>query len=119
MEDCTIYIKQLIRHYELYQYEAINNIDNIYDKFVTKFNKVEKEDLLKISHIEYKPNEVDKERFMLYMTDSNYVYITLSKIDKINKYNSIVQELEKQKGIIYLDSGDYVEIKESNKKNNS
>ena len=45
------------------------------------------------------------------MTDSNYVYITLSKIDKVNKYNSIVQKLENKKGIIYLDSGDYVEIK--------
>jgi len=92
----------------------INNIDNIYDKFVTKFNKVDKNVLLKISHIEYKPNEVDKERFLLYMTDSNYVYITLSKIDKINKYNSIVQELDNQKGIIYLDSGDYIEIKKEN-----
>ena len=90
----------------------INDIDKIYDKFITKFNKVDKDILLKISHIEYKPNEVDKERFLLYMTDSNYVYITLSKIDKINKYNSIVQELDNKKGIIYLDSGDYVEIKD-------
>ena len=89
----------------------INDIDNIYDKFVTKLSKVDKGILQKISHIEYVPNEVDKERFLLYMTDSNYVYITLSKIDKINKYNSIVQELENKKGIIYLDSGDYVEIK--------
>ena len=46
------------------------------------------------------------------MTDGNYVYITLSKIDKINKYNSIVQKLENRKGIIYLDYGDYVEIKD-------
>lgn len=90
---------------------VINDIDKIYDKFVTKFTKVDKDILLKISHIEYLPNEVDKERFLLYMTDSNYVYITLSKIDKLNKYNSIVQELNNQKGIIYLDSGDYVEIK--------
>lgn len=91
---------------------VINDIDEMYDKFVNKFTKVNKDVLLKISHIEYKPNEVDKERFLLYMTDSNYVYITLSKIDKINKYNSIIQELENKKGIIYLDSGDYVEIKD-------
>lgn len=97
---------------------VINNIDDIYDKFITKFNKIEKDVLLKISHIEYKPNEVDKERFLLYMIDSNYVYITLSKIDKINKYNSIVQELDNQKGIIYLDSGDYVEIKETQNQDN-
>ena len=34
-----------------------------------EFNKVNKDILLKISHIEYKPNEVDKERFILYMVD--------------------------------------------------
>lgn len=90
----------------------INDMDIVYDKFITKFNKVEKEILSKISHIEYKPNEIDKERFLLYMTDSNYVYITLSKIDKINKYNSIITKMENKKGIIYLDSGDYVEIKD-------
>jgi len=88
-----------------------NDITQIYDKYVESFSKVDKDILLKISHIEYAPNEVDKERFILYMVDSNYVHITLSKIEKINKYNSIVQELEDKKGIIYLDSGDYVEIK--------
>ena len=91
---------------------VINNIDEIYDKFVNKFSRIEKDILLKISHIEYVPNELDQERFLLYMIDSNYVYITLSKIDKVNKYNSIVQKMENKKGIIYLDSGDYVEIKD-------
>ena len=91
---------------------VINDIGEVYDKFITKFNKVDKDILLKISHIEYKPNEIDKERFLLYMTDANYVYITLSKIDKINKYNSIVTKMDNKKGIIYLDSGDYVEIKD-------
>lgn len=90
----------------------INDIDNLYDAFIQKFSNIDKDVLLKISHIEYMPNEVDKERFLFYMTDSNYVYITLSKLDKINKYNSIVQKLENKKGIIYLDSGDYVEIKD-------
>lgn len=89
-----------------------NDIDQIYNEFATKFSKVEKDILLKISHIEYVPNKLDEERFLLYMTDTNYVYITLSKIDKINKYNSIVQKLENKKGIIYLDSGDYIEIKD-------
>lgn len=89
-----------------------NNIDNIYDKFVDSFNKIDNEILLKISHIEYAPNEVDKERFILYMVDSNYVYVTLNKITKINKYNSIINELDNKKGIIYLDSGDYIEIKD-------
>lgn len=90
---------------------VINDMDNVYDKFVEKFTLVDDSTLLKISHIEYKPNDVDKERFLLYMIDANYVYITLSRIEKINKYNHIVSELENKKGIIYLDSGDYVEIK--------
>jgi len=90
---------------------VINNIDSIYDKFIDKFSLIDDSTLLKISHIEYSPNEVDNERFLLYMVDANYVYVTLSKIEKINKYNSIVNELENKKGIIYLDSGDYVEIK--------
>jgi cell division septal protein FtsQ len=90
---------------------VINDIDSIFDRFVTKMGKIDRDILLKISHIEYSPNEVDKERFLFYMVDGNYVYITLSKADKINKYNSILQKLENKKGIIYLDSGDYVEIK--------
>ena len=45
------------------------------------------------------------------MNDGNLVYITLNKIEKINKYNSIYSSLEGKKGIVYLDSGDYVEIK--------
>ena len=47
------------------------------------------------------------------MNDGNYVYVTLTKIDKINKYNSIKDQIGEDKGIIYLDSGDYIEIKES------
>ncbi len=90
----------------------INNIDNIYDKFIKNFSKIKKDSLLKISHLEYVPNDLDKERFILYMVDANYVYINLSKIEKINKYNSIIGELEGKKGIIYLDLGDYVEIKD-------
>jgi len=66
----------------------------------------------KISEIEYVPNGIDKERFLLTMTDANYVYITLAKIEKLNKYNTIVSELNNKKGIVYLDSGDYIEIKD-------
>lgn len=92
-----------------------NDISSINDKFINKFKLVNNDILLKISEINYIPNEVDKERFSLKMNDGNLVYITLSKIKKINKYNSIYSELEGRKGIIYLDSGDYVEIKEDNK----
>ncbi len=80
--------------------------------FINYFSKIDTNILTKISEIEYVPNEVDKQRFLLTMNDGNYVYITLTKITKINKYNSIKDQLEGKLGIIYLDSGDYVEIKE-------
>ncbi len=89
-----------------------NNIDKIYDKLTNKYLLIEDEVSHKISEIEYVPNNIDKERFLLTMTDENYVYITLSKIEKINKYNTIVSELQNKKGIIYLDSGDYIEIRD-------
>jgi len=89
-----------------------NDIDTIHDKLVEKYLLLNSEVTFKISEIEYVPNDIDKERFLLTMTDTNYVYITLSKIEKLNKYNTIVSELGNKKGIVYLDSGDYVEIKD-------
>ena len=90
----------------------VNSVKEVYDDFVIGFSKIDDDVLLKISQIEYSPNDVDKKRFILYMVDSNYVYVTLTRIEKVNKYNSIISELDGKKGIIYLDSGDYVEIKD-------
>ena len=123
-----IYIEEY-RPISIYQNKVLlennNLVDNIYNikglpiiinsistsEFSKYFTKIEKDILLKISQIEYVPNEVDKERYLLYMNDGNSVYITLSKIEKINKYSSIVSQMENKNGIIYLDSGDYVELK--------
>jgi len=88
---------------------VINEIDT--KLFSYYFRKIDSNTLLKISQIEYAPNEVDKERYLLYMTDGNSVYITLSKITKLNSYSSITSQMEDKKGIIYLDSGDYIELK--------
>ena len=44
------------------------------------------------------------------MKDGNYVYITLTKIDEINKYLDVLSTLDNKKGILYLDSGNYFEI---------
>lgn len=87
----------------------INKIDT--EKFSKYFSKIENNILLKMSQIEYSPNEVDNERYLLYMNDGNSVYITLSKIEKLNKYNGIISQMEGKNGIIYLDSGDYIELK--------
>ncbi len=88
----------------------INTVDSSeYDYFTKKISKVDSNILLKISEIEYAKVDVDKQRFLLYMNDGNYVYITLSKIDNLNKYEEIYNSLEGKKGIIYLDSGNYFE----------
>ena len=83
----------------------INTVDSSeYDYFIKKISKVDSNILLKISEIEYAKVDVDKQRFLLYMNDGNYVYITLSKIENLNKYEEIYNSLEGKKGIIYLDS---------------
>ena len=47
------------------------------------------------------------------MNDGNYVYINLYKFLNLNKYIEIVKNFGNKKGIIYLDSGNYFEIKEN------
>lgn len=90
----------------------INDVDSkIRDKFINKMNLIDQDILIRISEIKYDPIELDEERFLLYMTDGNYVYITLSKIDLINSYNEILPTLEEKKGILYLDSGNHFVIK--------
>lgn len=91
----------------------MNNVSTgeITINFAEKFSKINTNILRQISQIEYSPVEVDEDRFLLYMNDTNLVYITLTKIDKLNKYNKIKDALGGQTGIIYLDSGNYVELK--------
>ena len=47
------------------------------------------------------------------MNDGNEVYITSKKAEMLNKYIEIVKKLDNKKGILYLDSGNYFEIKKS------
>ena len=86
--------------------------EEIEEKLIKKLATVDYDVLDKISEIEYSPTSYDDERFILYMNDENLVYITLSKIDEFKKYISIKTQLEGKKGILYLDSGNYFEIKE-------
>lgn len=105
---------KISNNYNIFDVPVITNEINksIYDNFCKKFNKVNIDILRQISEITYSPVLVDDERFQLYMDDGNLVYITLTKIDKLNKYNSIKAAMGGKKGIIYLDSGDYIELKD-------
>lgn len=95
--------------------EVINYIpDTIFEKFKESIFSIDRNIIEKISQIEYKPNEVDSERFLFYMRDGNYVYLNFKSFDSINNYPTIlIQIINKygnKNGILYLDEGDYFEI---------
>ena len=81
-----------------------------YDKFIAGMAKADKSILIKISDIEYKPNDYDKDRFLLYLDDGILVYLTLTKFKAIYHYNEVLTQLEGHKGILYLDSGNHFKI---------
>ena len=81
-------------------------------KFVNAFKNIDNNIISMISEIEYSKTSYDSDRFLLYMKDGNMVYVTTTKLKSLNKYVDIVSKLENKKGILYLDSGNYFEIKE-------
>ena len=85
--------------------------DKIYSKFLKAISSVDYDIVKRISEIRYDPNEVDEGRFFLTMNDGNQVYLTLDKFTKIDDYLDIIKEFDNKKGILYLDSGEYFEVK--------
>lgn len=81
------------------------------DSFIKGMNKIDKNLLCQMSEIKYDPNEIDLDRYYVYMNDGNSVYLTVNKFNKINKYNEILESVGKQNGTLYLDYGDYFEAK--------
>lgn len=86
--------------------------DNLYSDFITKMTKLDRSIINRISEIKYDPNSVDDERFLLTMNDGNYVYLTLMHFNKVNNYVDIIKNFTNQKGILYLDSGEYFQVYE-------
>ncbi len=84
--------------------------DDVLKDFLKKLDTIDKNILAKISEIEYTPNEYDKDLFLFYMNDGNYVYITTTRLSNINKYENVLQELNGKKGILHLDNGNHFEI---------
>lgn len=85
--------------------------DKIYELLLNEISSINYDIVKRISEIKYDPNEVDDERFLLTMNDGNYVYLTLERFDKIDKYLEIIKSFDNKKGILYLDSGEYFEVK--------
>ena len=96
-----------------YNVAVLNNYvpDTIYNDFINNMGNVNQDILDRISEINYVPNDVDSKRFYLIMDDGNSVYLTLDDFLKINNYIEIIKTLDNNKGTIYLDSGNYFEIK--------
>ena len=94
---------------------VINYIPNTkYEQFFKGMNEVSRDVLGRISEIKYDPNDVDDSRFLLSMSDGNYVYLTLTRFSLINRYVEIIskEELIGKKGILKLDAGNSFEILE-------
>lgn len=90
---------------------VINYIpDTVYYSFFENMILVDNDVLERISEIKYDPNDVDSERFLLFMDDGNYVYLTLDRFKSINNYLDIIKKFGSKKGILYLDSGEYFKI---------
>lgn len=82
----------------------------IYDELIEKLRKIGLDILNRISEIEYSPNDRYDDRFLILMTDGNYIYITLNKFSTLNRYLDIIKHMNPdEKGIIRLDSGEYFE----------
>ena len=88
---------------------VINSVpDKYFDKLIEKTKEINIDILNRVSEIKYEPLERIDDRFVLYMTDGNYVSITLKKFNTLNKYLDIVKYIDSEsKGIIKLDSGQY------------
>ena len=89
----------------------INYVPNTkYPELVKKLNQIDYNLLKRVSQIKYEPNKYDDARFILYMNDSNRVYINLPKFKSFNDYDKMVTKFEGKTGKLYLDSGNYFEI---------
>ena len=85
--------------------------EEVEKRFIERFKEIDTNIIDMISEIEYNKTSYDNERFLLYMNDGNQVYITVLRTNLLNKYVEIVSKLDNKKGILYLDSGNYFEIK--------
>lgn len=86
--------------------------DTKYSTFIRKMNDVSENIKTQISEIRYYPNNQDEDRFLLYMSDGNSVYLTLTKFKQINYYEDVLDQLDGKKGILYLDSGNHFKVME-------
>ncbi len=88
--------------------------DKVYKKLIEQMRLVDLDIINRISEIKYDPSKVDEERFLFTMSDGNYVYVTLEKLENINNYVKIsleiINKFGNKNGTLNLDAGEYFEI---------
>ena len=90
--------------------------EDILKEFLENMGKLDYSIISGISEIEYSPSMssddkvVDENRFLLKMNDGNLVYINLSKLKNLKSYQKIYASLGDNKGVLHLDSGEYLEV---------
>jgi len=90
----------------------LNHVEeDIEKKFIEKLSDIDTNVIRKISEIEYNNTELDNERFIFYMNDGNKIFINIPKLNVMNKYEEIVSKFNGKRGILNLDSGNYLEVK--------
>ena len=91
--------------------------EDVLKDFLKGLGELDEGTLSAISEIFYDPsinenNEtMDNTRFLLKMNDGNMVYINTKKISSLKHYQKIYASLNDKKGLLHLDSGDYLEVK--------
>lgn len=104
------------------KYEGIPTLinytpDDVLKDFLNGLGKLDYGTISGISEIKYDPTssttgeDIDKTRFLLLMNDGNQVYINNAKIRLLSSYQKIYSSLKDKKGILHLDSGEYLEVK--------
>lgn len=84
----------------------INKVpDELQVRLLARMANVPNDVLLRMSEIQYVPNEVDQERFFITMTDGNFVYINIYRFARIHDYIDFVKGFDNRTGILYLDIG--------------
>lgn len=92
--------------------------DEILKKLLKKLESLDTDVYNKISEIRYSPNKVDSELFRLTMDDGYYVYINFSSFSKLDNYIEIIKSFDNKKGILHLDSGNYLDVYTEKKEDN-
>lgn len=88
----------------------INYVPNdLLKSFINAFSNINIDIIHMINEIEYDPDisnnvTIDEERFLLRMNDTNYVYVNILNMRRLNNYKEVIMTIGEKRGTLYLDS---------------